>query len=110
MTAEFLQVITTTDSEAGARALARSVVGQRLAACAQVSGPVSSVYWWQGNLEEATEWTIVFKTLGAHWPALRDFVKAHHSYTVPEILAVPVSEGDADYLSWLREHATGGPL
>ena len=107
-TGRFIQVITTIDSEAAARAVARLVVESHLAACAQVYGPVASVYWWQGRIEEATEWACVIKTLAANYEALERLIKAHHPYTVPEILAVPVSAGNPDYLDWLRENATPG--
>ena len=105
---QVVQVITTIDSEAGARAIARLVVESHLAACAQVYGPLTSVYWWQGRVEETTEWACLCKTLAANYDALERLIKAHHPYTVPEILAVPVSAGNPDYLNWLGENATPG--
>jgi periplasmic divalent cation tolerance protein len=106
-TPEFIQVITTIDSEQAARKLARLVVESRLGACVQVYGPIASVYRWQGQVEEATEWACLIKAPAASYPALEHLIKLNHTYTVPEILAVPVVAGSRDYLDWLR--ANTGP-
>ena len=103
---QFLQVITTIDSEEGARHIARLAVESHLAACAQVYGPVASVYRWQEALEEATEWACVIKTLAANYDALEHLIKVNHTYSVPEVLAVPVAAGSREYLNWLRQNAT----
>ncbi len=101
---EIIQVITTIDSEQGARKIARVAVERRVAACAQVSGPVSSVYWWQGKIEEAAEWACLLKTTRDNYLDLERLIKANHSYAVPEILAVPVIAGNGDYVAWLRQN------
>jgi len=101
-----MQVTTTTDSLEAARALARSVVEARLAACAQVSGPIESVYRWQGQIEQAQEWVVVFKTLASVYPRLEAHVREEHTYEVPEILATLISEGNPAYLSWVEENAS----
>lgn len=100
----FIQVITTTDTQELARTIAKAAVRDRVAACAQVFGPISSTYWWEGKIEEATEWFCLLKTVSHNYPALEALIKANHSYTVPEILAVPVVAGNPDYLAWLREN------
>ncbi|MDT0450808.1 divalent-cation tolerance protein CutA [Streptomyces hesseae] len=97
-----LMVITTTDSERAARALVASVVGHRLAACAQIDGPVTSVYHWKGAIESTAEWRVVLKTTAARYPELEARIKAEHSYDVPEIIATEITAGGADYLAWLR--------
>jgi len=102
----FIQVTTTTDSLEAARALARSAVEARLAACAQILGPIESVYRWLGQIEQAREWVVVFKTLASVYPRLEAHVRENHSYDVPEILATPVSEGNPAYLSWVEENAS----
>jgi periplasmic divalent cation tolerance protein len=63
--ADFLQVVTTVDSEEEADQLARGITGGRLAACVQIVGPIKSIYWWQGELEEAREWQLIIKTTTA---------------------------------------------
>ena len=95
------QVVTTTDSPEAAEALARSAVEARLAACAQVFGPLASTYWWEGRIETADEWGVVFKTTGERYPALERHIRERHSYDVPEILCTPVSAGNPAYLQWV---------
>jgi len=102
----FIQVTTTIDSLEVARALARSAVEARLVACAQVSGPIESVYRWQGTVEEAREWVIVFKARGDGYQMLENHIKENHPYEVPEIVATPVSEGNPAYLSWVEDNAS----
>lgn len=97
----FVQVVTTIDSHEAALALARSAVEARLAACGQVGGPIQSVYWWQGAVEDASEWTVVFKTTADGYPALEAHIRERHSYEVPEILATPIIAGNPAYLEWL---------
>ena len=60
---QHVQVSTTTDSQDAAAGLARSAVEARVAACGQVIGPINSVYWWEGKIDNATEWLVVFKTV-----------------------------------------------
>ncbi|MEU8790647.1 divalent-cation tolerance protein CutA [Streptomyces sp. NPDC048643] len=101
-----LAVLTTTDSARKAAELARGAVAERVAACAQISGPVTSVYRWQGAVETATEWQIHFKTTVVRYPALEAYLRAAHTYETPEIIATPVVAGGADYLRWVGEETT----
>jgi periplasmic divalent cation tolerance protein len=98
---EYCQVLTTTDSREAAQALARGAVEARTAACGQVAGPIISTYWWQGRLETAEEWQILFKTTTHRYPALEAHIRQHHSYEVPEILCTPIVAGNPAYLDWL---------
>ncbi|MEV8414689.1 divalent-cation tolerance protein CutA [Streptomyces niveus] len=107
--AEFLTVLTTTDSAEKAEALARGAVEARLAACAQISAPVTSVYHWQGAIETAQEWQVLFKTTAARYKALEAHLTAAHDYDTPEILALPVVRGNAPYLAWLTSETTMTP-
>jgi len=102
-----LQVVTTTDSREEADRLARSAVEQRLAACAQVAGPVTSTYWWEGSLQTATEWRCAFKTTAARFDELRQHLEREHSYDTPEIVATPIVDGGAAYLDWVRRETDG---
>ena len=99
----FLVVQTTTDSRGEAVELARMAVEARLAACAQVSGPVASTYWWEGAVERAEEWLLTFKLPAGGYQALADFLGRSHSYDEPEIVATPIVEGSPAYLSWIEE-------
>ncbi|MET7439581.1 divalent-cation tolerance protein CutA [Streptomyces sp. NPDC004082] len=106
-TADWLTVLTTTDAPGKAQALARGAVEARVAACAQISGPVTSVYRWNGEVETAEEWQVLFKTTGARYDALEAHLRAAHDYDTPEIIATPVVRGSADYLRWVaRETGT----
>ncbi|MGW1888983.1 divalent-cation tolerance protein CutA [Streptomyces sp. NPDC002004] len=101
--AGWLTVLTTTDAADKAEALARGAVEARAAACAQISGPVTSVYRWQGAVETASEWQVLFKTTEARYEQLEVYLRTAHDYVTPEIIATPVVRGSADYLRWLQE-------
>jgi len=89
--------------------LAATAVEQRLAACGQVSGPITSVYWWQHRLETADEWLCTFKTSAAVLGRLQDALRRAHSYTTPEIVATAIEGGDRDYLAWIDAETAAGP-
>jgi periplasmic divalent cation tolerance protein len=98
-----VQVSTTLPDENTAQRVGRSLVEERLAACAQVVGPVSSSYWWRGAVEQSREWYCYLKTTTSAFPALRQRLEELHPYDVPEIIAVPVVEGSSEYLRWIEE-------
>jgi periplasmic divalent cation tolerance protein len=78
------------------------MVEERLAACAQVLGPVSSTYRWKGSVEQATEWYCNLKTTKAGLPALTTRIRNLHPYEVPEIVAFTIEDADAAYLQWIE--------
>ncbi len=92
-----------------ARAIARRLVDAQLAACVNIVAPVESVYWWQGQRCEEQEWLLVIKSREPLFERLAAEVKALHSYSVPEVIALPIVAGATDYLRWLRE-STPSPL
>ncbi|MEU0271985.1 divalent-cation tolerance protein CutA [Streptomyces sp. NPDC006307] len=101
-----LTVLTTTDSAEKAEELARGAVEARLAACAQISGPVTSVYHWKNAIETSQEWQVLFKTTEACYDALEAHLVAAHDYDTPEIIAMPVLQGSTGYLAWLRQETS----
>jgi periplasmic divalent cation tolerance protein len=103
-----LQVVTTTDSREEADRLARSAVERRLAACAQVVGPVTSTYRWEGAVETASEWQCVLKTTAARFDELRAHLEREHTYETPEIVATPIVAGGAAYLEWIERETAAG--
>ncbi|GAA2441238.1 divalent-cation tolerance protein CutA [Streptomyces macrosporus] len=107
-TAEILTVLTTTDDPGKAEALARGAVEARLAACAQVAGPVTSVYRWEGEVRAEREWQVLLKTTVARYDALEAHLRAAHDYDTPEIIATPVVRGGADYLAWVAAETDAG--
>jgi periplasmic divalent cation tolerance protein len=98
----FCQVTTTFPDETAARQVAGTLVGERLAACAQVAGPIESTYRWNGRIETATEWYVHFKTTAARAPTLRARLREIHPYDTPEIIVVPIADGDPAYLRWIE--------
>ena len=101
--ARILTVLTTTASEEKARELAAGAVRERAAACAQISAPVTSVYRWEGAVQNDPEWQVLFKTSSARYDALEAYLHRTHDYDVPEIIATPVVRGGEGYLAWVEE-------
>lgn len=110
-TPAWLTVLTTTDSEEKAHALAQGAVEARLAACVQISAPVTSVYRWQNAIETTEEWQLLLKTTAQRYDELEAHLLAAHDYATPEVVAVPVVRGSARYLDWISsETAPDAPL
>jgi periplasmic divalent cation tolerance protein len=99
---EIIQVFTTTEKKEDAERIARALIDGKLAACVQIMGPMESTYRWQGRIEKSVEWFCFIKTTQDAYPELEKTIKENHPYEVPEIIAVPVSGGSADYLAWLK--------
>ena len=98
---KFIQVLTTAGTKEDAQKIAQSVVEKRLAGCAQVIGPITSTYWWEGKIETAEEWLCIIKSRDGLYKDLEKAIQQIHPYKVPEILAVPVIEGSQSYMEWL---------
>jgi periplasmic divalent cation tolerance protein len=107
---EFIVVYVTAGSLEEASRLAQALVEERLAACVNQIGPVQSVYRWEGKLEQSEERLLIIKTRRDLFPAVEKRVRELHSYAVPEIVALPIVEGNHDYLRWLGEQAAGGTV
>ena len=105
---EFVVVLVTAGSAEEAVRIGRALVEARLAACANVVGPIRSIYRWQGAIEDAPEHLLLVKARAADVPALEAEVRARHSYEVPEVLALSVRGGSAAYLQWLAESTSRG--
>ena len=92
----------TTATVAEAEAIAQKLVGERLAACANIIPGMRSVYWWQGKLEQGEEVVLILKTRPDLIEAATAAVKAAHSYSVPCVLPISVGPGgNPDYIAWL---------
>ncbi len=98
-----IQVITTTERKEDAEAIARALIEGELAACVQIVGPITSIYRWQGRIETAEEWQCQAKSRRDLYDAIEQCILRHHSYDVPEVLALPIIEGSEAYLAWLDE-------
>lgn len=96
-------VLVTGPSADEAERIGRALVEERLAACANLIPSISSAYWWKGKIEEATEALLVLKTRQDLVERLVTRVRALHSYTVPEVIALPILGGNPDYLQWIDD-------
>ncbi len=105
--ADYLQVSTTADTRETAARLAGSAVAAQLAAGAQVHGPVASFFWHKDELGEGEEWQVTLKTTAERYPSLEAHLIAEHTWTNPEVTAVPLAAGSEPYLDWLTRMATG---
>lgn len=96
-----VEVRTAVDSLERAEEIARDLVTQRVAACVQVIGPLTSRYWWDGEVRVVTEWLCLIKTRADAYDRLEAALLEVHPYDTPEILAVPVERGLASYVNWV---------
>ena len=104
---DFIEVRTTTDDREGAHKIALALVSQRLAACVQISGPITSIYWWQGEMSETEEWICIAKTQKRLYAVVEQAIRQLHTYDEPEIIATEIGAGSASYFSWIaRETLT----
>lgn len=99
-------VYVTAASVAESELIARTVVEERLAACANLLGAIKSVYWWDGKVCEGEEVALVLKTSKAQKAKLISRVKALHSYDCPAIVCLPIVDGNSDFLEWIRQETT----
>lgn len=100
-----IAVVTTVATRDEARAMAARLVGQGLAACAQIS-EIESFYRWQGELQHEPEFRILFKTLDAHYAAVEAAIRAQHSYALPAIHAFALEHVSAAYGEWIESECT----
>jgi periplasmic divalent cation tolerance protein len=93
---------TTPDAQVGAE-LGRGLVEQKLAACVNIIPSVRSIYSWQGEVKDDGEAQLLIKTRRARFAAVAQWIRQHHPYTEPEIIALPIAEGSASYLAWIEQ-------
>jgi len=100
---ENIVVFITASNEDEAAKISRALVEARLAGCVNIIKGVRSIYQWKEKIEDEPEVLMIVKTQRHLFPVLSKKVKELHTYTVPEILALPIVEGSAEYLNWLKE-------
>ncbi len=96
-------VFTTAPNEDEAAKIANELVKARLAGCVNIVKDIRSIYSWQGKIEDEKEVLMILKTQKALFDSFMKKVKELHSYSVPEIIALPIIVGSEDYLKWLKE-------
>ena len=98
-----LMVYVTAPNRKEADRIAQALVAEKLAACVTIVPEVWSRYWWEGRIEASQELLLIIKTLPRHYKTLERRIRSLHSYSVPEILALPVSAGNPAYLQWMKK-------
>ncbi len=96
-------VLVTCGSEEEALKIANALVEEHLAACANLTSSIRSIYRWEGKIWDEKEWLLIIKTQSRRFEELEKKVKSLHSYSVPEIVSLPIAEGSQPYLKWLEE-------
>ena len=97
-------ITTTSDDKTKLQQIAQRLVGERLAACCQIIGPITSVYRWQDKIESAEEWMCIIKTDESLYAAVEIAIRQQHHYAEPEIVAAQIVRGSAGYLQWLSDN------
>lgn len=100
---KYIIVFITASSQKEAEKIAHAIIDAEAAACVNIVPKIKSVFKWRGEKKTAEETLLIAKTLQAKFARLREKVKAVHSYEVPEIISIPISEGDEGYLNWIAE-------
>jgi periplasmic divalent cation tolerance protein len=98
---QIVMVLTTTDSQAVAEAIANELVSNKLAACVQIDGPINSVYIWEDKLESSQELRLSIKTTQIKVAKVVESIKTIHNYDLPQIISIPITGGNNDYLKWV---------
>jgi periplasmic divalent cation tolerance protein len=99
----YIQVTTTTETKEQAQKIVQHLVETKLAACAQIVGPITSIYRWKGKVENTQEWLCLIKTRNDLYDKVEAAIKSQHHYETPEIIAVPIVKGSKEYLNWLDD-------
>ena len=99
----YIQISTTTETKEEAQKIALYLLERKLAACVQLSGPITSIYRWKGKMETANEWLCLIKTREDLFEEVEITIKKLHSYETPEIIATPIIKGSKEYLKWLNK-------
>lgn len=103
MLGTYVVVLITTPSKEEAERIARDLLSKKLAACVNIVSDVKSLFWWEEKIDEANECLLVIKTRLDQMEELIESVKRIHSYTVPEIIVLPIITGNTRYLEWINQ-------
>ena len=106
MATRFIYVTAANADEA--RTIGDALVGERLVACVNILAPMSSIYWWQGQVQHETEAVLIAKTTDAMVERVVARVKALHSYTVPCVVSLAIEAGNPDFLRWIADETRPG--
>ena len=99
----YIVVFVTTKDKREAEKIAQKLIEEKLAACANIVDGVQSIFWWKGKVDQSNEALMILKSKEELLEKIILTVKALHSYTVPEVIALPLLDGNPDYLKWIEE-------
>ena len=100
-------VLSTTSTRAEAECLGRLLVDKRLVACVNIVQQLTSIFLWKSSIETEEEILLMMKSTMGRFDEIEELLKEHHSYSVPEIIALPILTGSREYLAWIHEVTTG---
>ena len=100
---KIIQIVTTASDRKIIEKIGRELIEKRLIACAQIVGPIQSVYRWKGKVEETDEWLLLMKTRESHYPAIEAEFRRLHPYEIPEIIATVIEKGLPEYMDWVTK-------
>lgn len=106
---KFVLILTTTHDKNEAKKLADIIVDAGAAACVSISSPVTSVFTWKGKVETEDEFMLFIKTAVKNYSLVEKLIQDNHSYEVPEIVSLPIENGETSYLQWMAENSRGTP-
>ncbi len=101
--AEYIVIMSTVSSQMEASRIGEELINQKLAACVNVIPGLTSYYRWGGAAQTGKELLILVKTCKDNYERASGVIRKHHSYEVPEIIAIPIIDGDPTYLKWMDE-------
>mgnify|MGYP001343428987 CR=1 FL=1 len=98
-----INIITTGNDKNTMEHIGKKLVGMRLAACAQIVGPIKSIYWWKGKVEEAEEWYCIMKSTKNLYKKIEEAIANLHPYELPEIIATGIEDALPEYAQWVMD-------
>lgn len=104
---EYIVIFITTPSDEEAQRIANALVEEKKAACVNILRDLRSLFWWEGKVDSASEALLIVKTKERFLDSIVKLVKGLHTYTVPEIIAIPIIGGNPEYLRWIDESLEG---
>ena len=99
----YIVLLITTPTVEEAQRISSTLLNQKKAACVNIISPVHSLFWWQNKIDSARESLLIVKTKASLLDEVTTLVKENHSYTIPEVIALPIIGGNQDYLDWLEK-------
>jgi len=98
----YIVILVTVKNRSEANKIVKKLVGDQLVACANIIGDVKSIFWWEGKVDQAKEVLLILKSKKSLFLKIKKAIKSLHSYSVPEIISLPIVDGNEDYLNWIK--------